>query len=61
MCAGKSNGTLKYPTPLWYSVTDVRQSCDLYNYIYACGISQFTHNVHLLTALAICAGVMWRG
>ena len=34
----------EYPTPLWYSVTAVRQGYDLYNRIHVCGISQFTHN-----------------
>ena len=40
----------EYPTPLWYSVTAVRKGYDLYNRIHVCGISQFTHNAHLLTA-----------
>ncbi len=31
----------EYPTPLWYSVTAVRQGYDLYNHIH---VSQFTHN-----------------
>ena len=42
----------EYPTPLWYSVTAVRQGYDLYNHIH---VSQFTlANRAILHRCALC-------